>query len=115
MHHAWPKRNQAIGLIQSALTPYCTLRNMQRMTKRRYAKRKHLEPARSLISALGGIDAVARIVECNRTSVYRWMLPAESRGTGGFIPSRAQRKLYEYAKANRLPAGVRDFFGAEAA
>ncbi len=79
--------------------------------QRRYVKRQHLDPAHRLISELGGIDAVASIVGRSRTSVYRWMLPEESGGTNGFIPAPAQRKLFEYAERNKVPKGVRDFFG----
>lgn len=83
---------------------------------------QYLEPARSVILKFGdgkslsdGIDAVARIVGRHRTRVYRWMLPAEKGGTGGIIPGRAQRLLFEYAKRERLDVEATDFFGAEAA
>ncbi len=58
-----------------------------------------------------GIDAVAGIVGRNRTNVYRWMIPVERGGTGGFIPAIPQRKLSEYARKNRGAEWLRDFFG----
>ena len=78
------------------------------------AKRTYLDPAHTLIMRFAGqngklgdgIDAVAAIVKRDRTSVYRWMLPIEKRGTGGFIPAQAQREL-----SKRGPEWLREFFG----
>ncbi len=78
-----------------------------------------MDPARSLIlqfSVTGklseGIDTVAAIVKRDRTSVYRWMLDTSDGGTGGIIPGAAQRELREYALKNRVPAGIKQLFGA---
>lgn len=83
------------------------------------ANRTYLDPAYSLILKFGGpngklahgIDAVAAIVGRDRTSVYRWMLPEEKGGTGGFVPAQAQRRLAEYSKKSRAPSWLKDFFG----
>ena len=75
------------------------------MTKRKYSRRKHLDPARKVIrqfcggGALAqGIAEVARICRRDPSNVYRWMLPTDDGGTGGYIPTRAQRLLDDYAK-----------------
>lgn len=48
-----------------------------------------LDPAATIIEMCGGIDAVAAIVGCNRSTVYRWMQAAGPRcGTGGTVPLR---------------------------
>lgn len=79
---------------------------------------KYMEPAYSLIlkfspsGQLGkGIDAVAEITGADRTRVYRWMRPRDKGGTGGLIPSRQQKKLFEYAQRKKLPVEPGDFFG----
>lgn len=84
---------------------------MPRMAKRKYSRRKHLDPARTVIQRFcgngklaQGIDRVAEIVGRDRSSVYRWMLPVEDGGTGGFIPAQAQLRLAEYARRHHLAA-----------
>jgi len=84
----------------------------------RMADRKYLDPAYSLIMAYApsgklseGIDAVAAIVGRDRSNVYRWMVPPEKGGTGGFVPAMAQRELYEHGRKN----GMRVEFGVRAA
>lgn len=48
-----------------------------------------LDPAATVIEMCGGIDAVAAIVNCNRSTVYRWTQPDGPRcGTGGNVPLR---------------------------
>ena len=92
---------------------------MRVMTKRKYSRREHLDPARSVIrrfcgphDALAqGIKAVAKIVERDSSSVYRWMLPVEDGGTGGYIPAQAQLRLSEYAKKKRLRIEALNPFG----
>ena len=54
---------------------------------------KYLDPAYSILLAFGdgklsrGIDVLAEICSRDRASVYRWMLPKERNGRGGFLPS----------------------------
>lgn len=79
---------------------------------------KYMDPAYSLIlkfspsGQLGkGIDAVAAITGADRTRVYRWMRPRDKGGTGGLIPSRQQKKLFDYAQRKKLPVEPSDFFG----
>lgn len=86
-------------------------------------KPKYLDPAYSLVRAFAGpdgkigqgIDTVAAIVGRNRANVYRWMIPTERGGTGGFIPGPAQRKLCEYGRKNHIVALKTFFGGARAA
>jgi hypothetical protein len=80
--------------------------------------KKYLDPAYSLIlrfSPTGelskGIDSVAAITGADRTRVYRWMRPKDVGGTGGLIPSRQQKKLFEHAKETNLRVELSDFFG----
>lgn len=45
-----------------------------------------MEPARTIITKLGGPVKVAEIVGIHRTRVYSWMRPRAKGGTGGLIP-----------------------------
>lgn len=87
------------------------------------ANHKYLDPAHSVIRKFAGpdgklsagIDAVAAITGADRTRVYRWMRPREKGGTGGLIPSRQQKKLFDHARKTKMSVGPGDFFNARAA
>lgn len=73
---------------------------------------EHLDPAKSVIATIGGVEKVASITGRSITRVYRWMYPKDRGGTGGVIPHAEARKLLEYAEAERLPLSPNDFFAA---
>jgi hypothetical protein len=83
-----------------------------------HKKHDYLDPAYSVIQKFckpgeglsAGIAAVAAITGTHRTNVYRWMLSADARGTGGHVPAPQQRKLVEYAREKRMPLRPEDFF-----
>lgn len=70
----------------------------------------HLEPARSIIGRLGGVDVVASITGKHRTNVFRWMYPPNRGGTGGMIPLREIPKLLKFAKTSGKRLRHSDFF-----
>lgn len=70
---------------------------------------EHLDPARSIIARLGGVDAVAQITKKSRTRVFRWMYPADRGGTGGLIPQREIPKLLDEAKDRKIKLTPADF------
>lgn len=47
-----------------------------------------MEPAASVITKLGGVEAAARDLGVHRTRVFSWMRDANAGGTGGRIPQR---------------------------
>ncbi|GGE18393.1 hypothetical protein GCM10011390_41980 [Aureimonas endophytica] len=73
----------------------------------------HLDPARTVIAKVGGVNAVAMITGKSLTRVYRWMYSQSRGGTGGFIPQKDAAKLLAHAKANRIKLSPADFFPAE--
>lgn len=83
-----------------------------------HKKHTYLEPAYSVILKFSGPDgklalglnAVAAVTRAHRTSVYRWMLPTASGGTGGLIPSQHAQSLVEYAQRTHMDLGPEDFF-----
>jgi hypothetical protein len=76
--------------------------------------RKHrLEPARSVIAKLGGIDVVSEATGRHVSRIYRWMYPKVQGGTGGLIPQSEAAKLLAFAHANQIPLSAADFFAAD--
>lgn len=45
-----------------------------------------MEPARTIISRLGGNSKVAKICGVKRSTAWKWGQPKEKGGTGGIIP-----------------------------
>ena len=61
-----------------------------------------MEPAKSVISALGGPSAVARICGCHRTRVSNWVRPKDKGGTGGRIPQNHLRPILDALRARGI-------------
>ena len=70
----------------------------------------HLDPAKTIIERLGGVDAVARRTGKHISRIYRWMYPPERGGTGGVIPQREIAGLLEFAREEGIPLSPADFF-----
>jgi hypothetical protein len=75
----------------------------------------HMEPAQTIISKLGGPNAVSRIAQVHRTRVSNWMRAKEAGGTGGVIPFKHVPSLLAAAKAQGVTLHVEDFLPTEAA
>jgi hypothetical protein len=73
---------------------------------------QHLDPARSIIARLGGVDAVARVTGRDRTRVFRWMYSEAKGGTGGRIPMQQIPKLLKFAARRGKRLQHADFFNA---
>lgn len=56
-----------------------------------------MEPARKIITLLGGPNVVAKIAGVHRTRVSNWMRAKNAGGTGGIIPINHINKLIEAA------------------
>jgi len=82
------------------------------LARKRKTDRVYLEPARTIIERVGGIEAAAKATGKNYTRVYRWMRPREVGGTDGLIPARYHRDLLDYARKNGRPLTPEDFFCA---
>jgi hypothetical protein len=76
--------------------------------------KQQLEPALSVITALGGFDKVAEITGKHISRVYRWTYPKERGGTGGFIPQSDANVLLRYARENSIGLSPGQFFGEAA-
>lgn len=74
------------------------------------AKIDYLEPARSVIAAFGGVEAVSTITGKHVSRVYRWMYPKANGGTDGFIPQVDAEKLLGHARRKAMPITAEIFF-----
>lgn len=43
--------------------------------------------AQRFIKKAGGVSALARMMNCDRTTIYKWLYPKNKGGTDGLIPS----------------------------
>ena len=57
-----------------------------------------LEPARTVVEICGGVEAVARMVDRDKSNVYRWGYSKEKGGTGGLVPQKLAPLLLKQAK-----------------
>lgn len=63
---------------------------------------QQLEPAKTIITAMGGVRATARICGCDASAVSRWMMPKERKGSGGLIPKAHWAKLLSHSRKHKL-------------
>jgi hypothetical protein len=68
-----------------------------------------MEPARTIISRLGGAAKVRDLTGASINAPYRWQYAKDKGGTGGLIPQRYHRTLLDYAAANRINLKAEDF------
>lgn len=68
-----------------------------------------MEPAATIVRALGGPSKVAEIAGVHRTRVSNWMRPRAKGGTGGFIPQKHVGRLLGYAIKNGVPLNAASF------
>ncbi|OWJ71400.1 hypothetical protein CDV50_10370 [Haematobacter massiliensis] len=73
-----------------------------------------MEPATTIIKALGGPIRVSEIAGVHRTRVYSWMRPKANGGTGGIIPFGHIPKLIEAARQGRVKLKADDFLPVKA-
>lgn len=70
-------------------------------------KIEHLEPAASVIKALGGVPTLAKAINKTTTTVQRWRWPKEVGGTGGIIPHWHHDDILDLAKERGIRLSYR--------
>jgi len=73
----------------------------------------HMDPAKTIISKIGGPEIVAKVTGRDLSRVYRWMYPKARGGSDGVIPHREARKLLAHAVLNGIDVTPADFFSPE--
>lgn len=68
-----------------------------------------MEPANTIITALGGPSKVSLITGVHRVRVSNWKRAKEKGGTGGLIPFKHAPKLLDEAKKLGVPLSLSDF------
>jgi hypothetical protein len=68
-----------------------------------------MEPATTIITALGGPTAVSKIVGVHRTRVSNWMRPKDRGGAGGRIPQGHIPTLLAISRERGLGFTAEDF------
>lgn len=70
---------------------------------------RFMEPARSIVTKLGGPSAVAEAIGIHRTRVSNWQRSRAQGGTGGIIPQRHHLALMDLAEAKGVALSADDF------
>lgn len=73
-----------------------------------------LEPASSIIAALGGPSKVAAVVGVHPTRVSNWKRARASGGTGGTIPQAHHLAVLRLAKERGVEIGADDLLPRDA-
>lgn len=69
-----------------------------------------LEPAYSIVRALGGAPAVAGRIGRSPSVVYRWSYPKARGGLGGNVPADVRPDLIDLAAELGVSLGHDDFY-----
>ncbi|SHE78220.1 hypothetical protein SAMN05444339_10247 [Loktanella atrilutea] len=72
-----------------------------------------MEPAKHVIEKCGGLEATASACERAVSSIRKWMVTKEKRGTGGLIPADCQVILMRASAANGWGLKAEDFFPSD--
>lgn len=68
-----------------------------------------MEPARTIITKLGGPKAIADELGIHRTRVSNWARPRTKGGTGGTVPHWRVANLLEMARKKGIELSEADF------
>ena len=66
--------------------------------------------AERVINRFGGARELARLLNLNPTSVYRWTYPVSKGGTGGIVPTQALHKLLRMAREQGIYLTANDLY-----
>ena len=75
------------------------------------AKWAGVRPADVVIARFGGVIALSRVVGIDKSSVSRWQVSPDKKGTGGRIPQKYWTLLLAEAKKRKIKLKLRDLAG----
>lgn len=70
-----------------------------------------IKPAEYVIQSFGSGAEVARVLGVDKSTVSRWKLPREKKGTNGIIPHKYWGALISEASSRSIPLTVVDLSG----
>ena len=70
-----------------------------------------IRPAEYVIESFGSGSEVARVLGVDKSTVSRWKLPKEKKGTNGTIPQKYWAALLSEAQSRSIPLTVVDLSG----
>lgn len=74
----------------------------------------HLTPAEFVIYRFGGVHATARAIGRTPASVCKWQKPRKWKGSKGYIPVEAQKRILKVASDLQLDITLEDLhYGRE--
>lgn len=111
-HREWFRRGPLVNAFIKRLPP--NIRLLPPKKAKSLPEVVGLEPARTIISRLGGPAAVRKATAISRYRVWRWTQPREKGGTGGLIPQRHHPSILAYARLHGIPLKPADFLPPEA-
>jgi hypothetical protein len=68
----------------------------------------NVTPAEYVIRLFGGVSALARDLEVQRSTIWRWRVPRDKGGSEGQIPRNKQGRLLEMSRARGLDLKAED-------
>lgn len=61
-----------------------------------------LNPAETVIRALGGVCKTARLLNRDKSAISKWKASRDNGGTGGLVPSSLQKQILDIARAHGI-------------
>jgi hypothetical protein len=68
-------------------------------------------PAQIVIERFGGVCELGRVLNVDKSTVSRWQVGAEKKGTSGRIPQWHWDKLLSEAKKRKIKLSIRELAG----
>lgn len=69
------------------------------------------KPAEVVISRFGGVCELGRVLSIDKSTVSRWQVSPEQKGTGGRVPQKYWPLLIKEAKKRKIKLSLRDLAG----
>ena len=74
-------------------------------------EKNSVRPAEYVIQSFGSGSEVARVLGVDKSTVSRWNMPREKKGTNGIIPQKYWGALINEAASRSIPLTVVDLSG----
>lgn len=68
-------------------------------------------PAQVLIERFGGVCELGRVLNIDKSTVSRWQVGAEKKGTSGRVPQKYWKVLIVEARKRKLKLSLKDLAG----